>query len=296
MLDHYGKTPLHYLVSHARINYASINVMVRYICDYLDDCLRKGSTSEFQKILKSLTPLFCFILLKTEVHLKERFLNLCFSVSPAPFRMEIPDYGKPKKRDFLLSHSAVLSDQVISKIWEDGEEQVYFRTNFLDLDYGVTSPDMEKLIICLLKQHSEEVFQAPLIKKIIEQLWNQSKMILRISFLVFSFFMAAFSIYLALNEHSVSYTVALLSFSVFLCFIEALQIYHLRKTYFKDPWNILDVTHPVLTIIYTIMRLTDYDNSLALAWIATIILVMGYLRWVSHLRLFKETRKNFLIL
>ena len=268
--------------------------MVRYICDYLDDCQRKGSTFEFQKILRSLTPLFCFILLKTEVRLKERFLNLCFSVSPAPFRMEIPDYGKPKKQDLILNQSAVLSDQVISEIWEDGEEQIHFRTNFLDLDYDVVSPDMEKLIVCLLKQNNEEVFKTPLIRKIIQQLWNQSRVLLRISFFVFSIYMAAFSIYLTFDEHSLPYSLALLLFSIFLCFIEALQIYHLRENYFKDAWNVLDVTHPVLTIIYIIMRLAEYDNSLALAWISTIIVVMGYLRWVSHLRLFKETsKKNF---
>jgi len=292
ILDHYGKTPLHYLISHKRINYTSINIMVKYICDYIEDCSKNGNTYEFQKIFVSLTPLFCFILLKTELKLKERFLNLCLTNSPTPYRMEVPDYGKPKLQNVLLKNSPEITPQAQEAIWDDGQEQVNFKTNFLLMDYNVTSIDMQNVIKSLIKQKNEEIFKTQMVAKLIDYLWKQTRVILEITFVTFSIFMIVFSVYVCLEDRHLPYEIFLLVFTGILFWAEILQMLHLKENYLKDPWNWLDITHLCLTTAFIVTRLCNTHDELARAWISSVLILMGYLRWVSYLRLFKPTSKS----
>ena len=61
-------------------------------------------------------------------------------------------------------------------------------------------------------------------------------------------------------------------------------------SYLEDLWNGLDLAHLLLSIAFLIARIADNDNELARAWISTFIIVLGYLRWISLLKIFKPTR------
>jgi len=207
-----------------------------------------------------------------------------------PYRMEVPDYGKPKLQNVVLRQSPEITQEVQDLIWDDGQEQVMFKTNFLLMDYNVTSTDMQNVIKSLRKQKNEEVFKTQMVNKLLDYLWKQTRRILEITFATFSIFMIIFSVYVCLEDPSLAYEVCILVFTGILVWAEILQMLHLKENYFSDLWNWLDVTHLCLTSAFIITRILQDENELARAWISSILILMGYLRWVSYLRLFKPTR------
>jgi len=58
-------------------------------------------------------------------------------------------------------------------------------------------------------------------------------------------------------------------------------------------WNWLDLTPLLLTISFLVTRIAENDNELARAWMPTIIVILGRLRWISLLKIFKPTRNLF---
>jgi len=327
LLDHFGKTPLHYLISHNKIDETSMQGMFSYICDYLEDCYSRD-ICQFQDILKSLTLLICFILEKVESKLKERFLYLCLANSPAPYNLDLPEFGQDLSKVFF-SEQLVLNEESKEKIWKDGETQVSFQTNFLKLDYNVHSEDMQEIINLMIKQKSEDFFKIPLISKLVDYLWKQVKFPLLINFLAFSIFMAALSVYLCLNGTNLPFEITLLILSAVFIINEGLQTFHLWGGYFKkiwnssfwkknlkniwnwsvwkkfskniwqwslwkrlwkNIWNWIGLSHLVLTVAFLITRIAGSENHLGRAWISAIIILLGYLRWASYLRIFKPTR------
>lgn len=292
LLDKYEKTPLHYMIAQEKITYSSVNIMLTYICDYLDDCAEKRKY-EYQQIIKSLNPLCWFILLKCEIKLRERFLSLCFIDSPTPYKMELPIFGEPTKRSTYFAQSPEVTQEIKDIIWDEGQDQVWFKTNLLYLDYDVTSDDMGKTIECLVQQDSEDLFRTPLVQKLLKQLWNQSKWTLYVLLALFSAFMTCLSVYIALHERILAFEIVILAMAGILLVGETLQMSTARLDYLTNPWNMLDLTQLLMTVAFIITRFTDDDNDLARSWMSTVIILVGYFRWVSYLRVFQPIR-NFM--
>jgi len=290
LLDAANKTPLHYLIAHNKLNSNSINVMLTYICDYLDD-LPKHQHFQAQEILISLTPLFWLILAKTEIKIRERFLNICFISPPMPYNYDLPIFGKPAANIGYFHSSLDSIYSSINKIWTKGDDQIDFRTNIINLDYNVLSDDMTKTIKVLRRQGHEEVFKTTIITKLIDHLWHQSRFTLMARFVAFSTFMIALSVYLSLEDNYKVFDIIILIASGLFMFSEFLQVVNLKFDYVLDPWNWLDTLHFGLTIGFAVDRLVnEYRDNLTVAWIATAIILTGYLRWISYLKIFKPTR------
>jgi len=288
ILDADNKTPLHYLFAHERINYNSVNIVLTYICDYLDECY-KTNPYEAQQILMSFTPLFWIILLKIEVKLKERFLTLCFMKSPTPYRTQLPQFGIPNSKSSRFSKSPEVTPEILKQIWSDDAEQVDFRTNILHLDFDITSGDMNKTIKCLSVQKSEDIFKTPLVSKIIDHLWAQIQVTLFSLFMAFSLFIVLFSVYISLENRCLPIEIILLSCSGVFLVGEVFQIYDQKKEYISNVWNYLDICCLLLMKAFIITRLCNSSNQLARSWLSSVIIIVGYLRWMSYLRIFKST-------
>ena len=287
LLDRFGKTPLHYLIANRRVDYTSINCMFSYICDYLEASY-KNNIYEFQNIMKSLTVLIPFILNKLDPRHKERFLTISLAASPVPYSKELPPFGQAASMS-CFSEIPVFDETAKSQIWKDGETAVSCQTNFLQLDYNAHSDDMKVMVDLMIKQKSEDFFKTPLVSKLIDHLWSQTQPPLIFIFLVFSIFMSGLSVYLCLAERNLVFEVVLLALSGVFILAECLQIHDLGKDYLKNFWNLLDLSHLFLTVAFLITRLADNEDELARAWISTIIVLLGYLRWVSFLRIFQAT-------
>ena len=104
LLDCYNKTPLSYLITHTTLDYPSINFMLQYIVDYLQD---KGARShyEIEQIHLSLSPLFKLILNKAAPKIKNRYFSLCYF--PALSLEPLPQFGE-LKTEYTFSNSLML--------------------------------------------------------------------------------------------------------------------------------------------------------------------------------------------
>jgi len=290
LVDSFNHTPLHYLIAHKNVNSITVNIMFRFICDYLEDCHLKNP-HEFEQIVKSVTPLFPLIFQRIETKSRHRFLRIIYAKSPAPCGLPLPTFGNFISRDAVFSDSPVLIQETRDKIWNDqGTTQVEFRSNFLHLDYDILSQDMNSMVNCLKEQESEEIFKLPVIMRLIDHLWRQAATPLMIFFALYSAFIIALSVYLTFDDRSLPFEIALLAVSVLFTVNEFWQVFHLRMSYLESLWNWLDLAHLLLTISFLITRIADDENELARAWISAIIIIFGYIRWISLLKIFKPTR------
>jgi len=290
LVDSFNQTPLHYLVARKNVNFITANIIFRYICDYLQDCQFKNPI-EFQHIVKSLSPLLPFIFNKIEVKLRQRFFLLAYTKSPAPSCFPVPIFGDVISEAAFFSDSPVLTQETREKIWDaQGTSQVEFRSNFLYLDYDILSQDMKDVTECLKKQKGQDIFTTPAIVRLVDHLWEQGQKPLIIFFAFYSAFIIALSVYLTFDDRSLPFEITLLVISILFTANELWQLFHLKKSYLEDVWNWLDLAQLLLTIAFLGTRLADNDNELARAWVSTIIIVLGYVRWISLLKIFKPTR------
>ena len=295
LLDAFDRTPFHYLIAHKKVNLMTVNALFSYICDYLEDC-RKTNPFEFQKIIHSLSPLLPEIFEKIQTKPKQKFLALVYTGSSLPYNVKAPDFGEISSKS-TFCNSPVLTKETCEKICEKKETiQVEFRSYYLHLDYDILSEDMTKMVASLKMETSQNIFKVPAIATMIDQLWEQAKTPLRIFFALYSIFIIALSVYLTLSDRCLPYEIVLLAMSVSLTGNELWQIYNLKKSYLKNPWNLLDLAHLLLTISFLGTRITaNHEDELARAWMSTIIVILGYVRWISLLKIFKPTSKFFII-
>jgi len=290
LLDVFNRTPLHYLIAHQNLNFITVNIVFGYMCDYLEDCQLKNPF-EFQKIIESLSSLLPFILQKIENKSRQRFLLMVYVKSVVPHSDPAPLFGKNLSESAFFSDSPVLTQQTRDQIWnKQGTVQLEFRSNLLCLDYDILSQDMNEISDCLKTQKSEDFFKIPAITRLIDHLWKQAETPLMIFFAFYSAFIIALSVYLTFQDRSLAYEITLLAVSALLTVNEQWQLVNLKMAYLENVWNWFDLAHLLLTAAFLIARIADNENELARAWISTFIIVLGYLRWISLLKIFKPTR------
>jgi len=290
LLDAFNKTPLHYLLAHENININSVNNVLTYICDYLEESAQQNSY-QVQEIIISLTPLLWYILTETAIGVRRRFLNICFLTLPLPHGLELPAFGKPvSKAGLFITSLDVLQKPLENKLFTKGQKQIDFKANILNLDYNLMSQDMDKTIKSLQQQKAEEIFETRLVMKLIDHLWEKTKVFLRFVFVSFSLFIIALSVFLSIEDRCVPFEIVILCCAGFFLSIEVLQMINTKGKYFTDPWNWLDLTFYPLTIAFVIVRMLGNENELVRGWISAFIILSGYMRWISYLRVFKPAR------
>ena len=285
MLDVYNRTPLHYLVAAPKPNYTSINIMLEYIIEYLED---KDSRSyyEIQQVTLSLSPLFLFIVTKTNPKIKDRYLSLC--IQPTVSSEQLPQFGDPRIA-CTFSKVPILQADDQKKIFKEGQESIFFSTTMLYLDYDPVSDDMFSFVLALGAIKAEDVFRSPVIIKIIDHLWKSTKFSIVVSGLIFSTLMLLFSIYIGLGERALAFEIVLIFLASLLMIGEFIQIHVLRSRYFSNIFNTADIINLSLMIAFLGGRMANEKNILAEEWLSSLVILFGYLRWISYLRYFKTT-------
>jgi len=285
LLDAFERTPFHYLTAHKDFNFLTASNLFRYICDYLEDCQLRDPY-EFQKVIRSLSPLLSTILQKIETKQRQRFLSIIDAKSSGPDKNPIPLFGNILSESAVFCQTPVLTNEIRDQIWNSqGTTQVEFRSNYLYLDYNILSKDMKDLIHFLKMQTSQHIFKRHAIATLIDHLWLQVETPLRVFFMFYSIFIVSLSVYLTLEDRCLPYEIALLIISVIFTGNEFLQIFHLKKSYLESLWNWFDITHLLFTIAFLGTRLANNDYELARAWMSTVIVLFGYFRWISFLTL-----------
>lgn len=287
LLDYFSKTPLHYLAAHSNLDYLSINFMLQYIVEYLED---KSSRTyyEIEQVLLSLSSLFKFILNKANPKLKDRYLSLYYQ--PSRSTSPLPQFGDAETR-YLFSRIPVVDQLIQKEIHAPGQEGVRFRTVLLYTDYDVRSDHMFKTALILTSISTEETFQVSAIAKIIDHLWDETRPTIILSCVFYSCTITLFSVYIAFAQRSLLMEVTIICLAALSLAGEGLQAATLKSNYFSGIFNVLDIAYPVLMIVFIAMRMADSDDYLTEEWISSVAIILGYLRWISYLRLFKTTSK-----
>jgi len=288
LVDKYGKTPLHYLIAHGSIDYLSVNSMFRYILDYLED---KGLeySPEYKAITDSLSEITPFLLTETSPNLVERYLKLSFISSPTVHNSELPRFGDSELR-YSFATETVVEPEIFDKIYKPGQEMISFQTLMLRLDYNVTSDDMLDMALTLNSMKSEEFFRSPAISNLIQHLWEKTLVVHYLNALLFTILILIISVYIGKGERSVPLEVIIIAFSSIFLLSEAVQFKFFKKDYFSRFWNWADIIFHVFVIAVVITRFCDMNDELLTKWLFTIVILCGYTRWTSHLRLFAPTR------
>ena len=291
MLDYHSLTPLHYLLSSSNLNYRLINFMFEYIIDYLEDESAR-SYGEIESIHRSLSSIFLkFIVTKANPKLKDRYLNLCYH---APSNSDsLPQFGNPTGRHIFARTPSVHSE-IQDQIYTPGQERVYFNTTMLYYDYNVISDDMLDIALVLKSIKAEDVFRTPVIARIIDHLWEKTRSAIISTSLFFSILMILFSVYIGLGMRILPLEIVIICLASLILGGEVLQMYTLKDKYLSSVFNFADVVNSILMIAFIAARIADNDDSLALEWISSLTILLGYLRWISYLRYFKTTSKHLL--
>jgi len=287
IVDGYGNTPLHYLISHGNIDYSSVNYMLKYIIDYLED-KDKRTAYESTLVLDSISNIFPFIMSKTSPALVNRLLKLCFATPSVPIGETLPRFGK-KDTKCCLVDSPVLTPVVQSQVHEKGQDQIAFSALKLKLDFSHLSDDMLNNVLTLNELDNEEYFRSKTISSLINHLWHKSRIFHGVVGLFFLALMVLVSVYIGLGETNRGLEISILVLSSLFTIYEGLQVVLLRMRYFKSIWNFVDISFFLLIIATMITRLADNDHELARHWLLSIIIITGYIRLMSYFRLFTPT-------
>lgn len=314
LLDNYNKTPLHYCGSK---DFQNLNLMLKYIVDYLShnlvminqeskqNFLKESKYEENQKIMEALTDMVPFMIAKMDRRTTLSYLKLCFSDSIATYGKLLEDYGD-SERSFHLSTATTLTEGTKNKIAKKGDDQISFKSLALNYDYSITSPQVFELFETLQETDDEELFRNPTISYFVDYFWDKSYNLVVAFSSIQASLMVLISIYVGMGERKLGLEIAILVLTILLILLESIQIRRIKSMYFKQFWNYIDLLQLSLTMTMICSRIagidTDYDrdtddadesnSSLYISWITALVIILGYTRLISFMRLFSLTSKN----
>jgi len=294
LIDKYGKTPFHYLISQDRVDYHLINIMFEYILDYLEDT-DKRTPAEYQIIFDSLSPVFLFIVSKINPTLVNRFMKISFMPSTSIYGQTLPRFGKSSNK-YLFARAPLIDPDIQAKIYDDGQDRVVFRTLMLNLDYSILSDDMFKCVAMFIHIKNEEFFRTKAITNLINHLWRRSKPFIKFMALLYSCLIVLVSVYIGYGIGIVPLECTILGLTSVFIISEFIQMKTLKLEYFSSFWNWTDLAYFVLLFTAIICRFANFEYPLVMNWMYSGIIMTGYLRWISYLRLFLTTSKKIIII
>mmetsp|Transcript_22567 Transcript_22567/g.19560 ORF Transcript_22567/g.19560 Transcript_22567/m.19560 type:complete len:360 (+) Transcript_22567:1882-2961(+) len=138
---------------------------------------------------------------------------------------------------------------------------------------------------------SEEMFRAKSVSVLIDFLWKKSSYFHnRLAFL-FSVYMIIMSIYGLLKEPNVAIEVLLFIFGLGFLMYEIIQSWASGySVYTKDIWNGIDLIENLLVCISMIVFWSVDIDDLSRNWLISLILMLGYGKWISFFRVFESSR------
>ena len=259
--------------------------------EYLEE--ENTSIFEWQTVTLSMNSIFFILVRKVNPTLLNRCLKLFYKKSPVVYGHTLPQFGVPKKK-FFISKLPCLKADIKEEMLERGQDPVVFKTSMLYLDYHSASDDMLCSVLTFRDMKDEDFFKSPAISGIVEYLWNKAQPALISAAILFSILMLLMSVYIALGERVLGMEITIISIACLFLVNEFFQIKTIRSNYLKSPWNFADIILFVLMISYIVTRFVNNDDPLGEGWVVSVIVIVGYMRWLSYLRLFDNTSNPLL--
>lgn len=296
IVDIYTKTPLHYLIgdsneSDSTIHYASLNRMFEYILDFLE--FYKHNNLIFFKTTKSLSDISTFLWAKARPESVIRYLRMTFSSPYTLRKLEMPKFGDTTKK-VIETTTPIVGEEELETISKRGSHGIKYRLLTLYFDFNPLSEDSFALLRALEKLTNQDYFKTRTISTIIDYLWKANARFNYIIALLYSILTILISVNFVMTESNMVFQLIILALDIFFIGHEILQMVCYGWAYLKSLWNYFDMFFYLMIIVALITRFANVEDSLTISWIFTLVLIVGYGRWISYLRLFDLSSKSCL--
>ena len=288
LVDRYGKTPLHYVLAHEKLDFSLLNNVAEYMLRHLQD--ENCPVYERQITIDSITNILALIMDKLKPALTVQYLKLFSSRSSDIHNYKAPEFGKPVKKK-TFSTTPVVDSAIEKRIYKRGEDEVQFKTLALNFDYNPRSEDMLEVAFILATTKNEDFLRTQAISNLVDHLWDATKFTNSFMALWFSIMMILFSVYIGVGRRILGLEITIIVMVILAFGAEIIQMKMLKEKYFESLWNWIDLVQLLLTFAFIVARFCNFDNNLARSWVITFIIILGYVRWISYLRLFTPTSK-----
>jgi len=139
---------------------------------------------------------------------------------------------------------------------------------------------------------NEEFFKTRAVSTLIEYLWNSHFNYLFLQTAIFSILMMITSVYIGMGESELGFEITILVFGSLFFIVELIQLFKYGiKRYYTSLWNTIDLLFCITLLGTMIARIAGLEEGLTRAWLYTVILILGYVKWIIHFRIFGATRK-----
>ena len=284
--DVYGNTPLHYIFSHRGVDHTSARLIFRAMIEFLRTC----NSVDYFVIMKSLTAILPNLIKISSLELQSAFFEIAFKTCVSHNQAPLPHFGEITHNNCFRSSGTFVSTEVLAGVYNKGQDAVEFKVNPFLMDYNITSNDMLNISLTLSEVQDQDIFEHPVIVNLIDHLWKETYRASLLIFLLFSCFMTLISVYIGLQQKLLGMEVINLILAILYLIGEFQQMRLNWRKYQHNLWNWTDVLFSGLTIAFFVARLVGTEYTLVMQWIATLVIMIGYLRWVSYLRLFDSLR------
>ena len=288
LVDNYGKTPFHYILSHNGFEFSLVNAVAQFMADHLNDI--NVTSHQRQKTLDSLTELFPFIIARLNQSLVNKFLSLFYSTSSEQDGFKAEIFGKAIP-SYTHSEATTLGRETFSKLHKEGNEEISFKSIRLNWDYNPSSEDMLQCASTILSIENETYLRFPVISHLVNHLWKSTRPVLIGLAIFYSILMTLISVYIGIGERNLPLEIIILVQTGIAVIMEFLQVTVFKMKYFMEIWNWVDLAQHFLVCAFIITRFVDDDNALTRGWLVASIVIVGYSRWLSYLRLFRASSK-----
>jgi len=292
LVDNYGRTPLHYLLSQPNIEFTTIVALIQFTFKFLKN--EKVNRSERQLAYNSLTELFPYIVLKFDNSVTLEYLKLIMRISDQDSE-NLPSFGKVKEK-YVVDIGPTMRESLLPKLYKEGRDEICFQTLQLNWDYNPASDDMLNCAKTILEIDDEEILKTPAISHLIDHLWNSTRPTLIVFGIFYLILVTLISAYIGIGERNIALEVIILILTVFAFISELLQVSVFKMDYFKELWNWFDLSQHFLVIAFIITRFADDEDELTRGWLVTSIVIVCYSRLLSYLRLFSASSKHYYII
>ncbi|OMJ70986.1 hypothetical protein SteCoe_30913 [Stentor coeruleus] len=254
--DSFGKSPLFY--STAKKHQKITDIMIEYLYNLSEDADRFLYISSFHAIRDDIIEI---------IQSSSENLHL-FLYAALDNQYSDIAFGCVMQRTKFFDMSVVsFNDFIDFKETNEDEEPLKLKVSLFPLPAYRSSGEMVKVLRALLSCTNKEIFKTQIIQTYINYKWQEWKLWIYFH----AFIMLINLIFLCLiltNFNSIFYLLSFIFVNWILVFIELVQLLQDGKKYFYDPWNLLDSTRIILTILW-ILSIVFSMNFLFFNWIVT---------------------------
>lgn len=183
---------------------------------------------------------------------------------------------------------------------EDASNLRQVEAKLLEFNWIFSGQNAAKFVTCLSDTDNDEIFATEQVRVLIEFLWvGYKETIMKQLFYPFVVYMMSFSFYVTYlsKEHDNSFNLLFCAemFCLVLCgkvglnfvMLELIQIARDRLNYFKDFWNLLDLTSLILNITYVFCELNNRLDENKINMIGSIAVGLMWIKMFYWMRIFK---------